>query len=160
MHINMKSFTWENKEMIKSCLDLLKGIKDDKQLYQTLKMRGKKNANREVVWCKQVTPCCFKPLSSASTCITDAKNNAFLLEAFVNCNFYTWICVFFLEFFLCCNLMIGHMAHSVHSDFQMDDCNISLFISGINPVTLLNLHSVYCTMCTTWHGRTLFYELL
>lgn len=74
------------------------------------------------------------------------KSNAFLLEVFVNCKCYTWIYVFFSGVFLCCSLMIGYMAHSVHSDFQMDDCNISLFISDINPFKMLNLH-LHTVLC-------------
>lgn len=84
------------------------------------------------------------------------KSDALLVKAFVNCKYYWYkkviklllvrslrqlqvlhvdICSFFLVYvvlfcFLCCNLMIGHMAYNVPWDFQIDDCKISrIYIS-------------------------------
>ena len=137
MHINIKSFTWGNKEMIKSCLDLSKGLKNWQRDYiKHSRWRVKRKPIRKWFDAK--------------------KSDALLVKAFVNCKYY-WckkviklllvrnlrqlqvlhvdICSFFLVYvvlfcFLCCNLMIGHMAYNVPWDFQIDDCKISrIYIS-------------------------------
>ena len=69
--------------MIKRCLNLLKGWEEmTNKLYLTLKIKGQKKANKEVVWWKSET---------------------LLLNTFVNCNYYMCMCSLSVFSTLLCN---------------------------------------------------------